>query len=347
MMDDALDSPDEEFASKLKEVKKITVNLIDSYTQPLLGLVKYSAKSPDAAREVKEMFNELLRTGTGDVADKQARVDRFLSRSLDIRQREWPDSYLYKDDMHSVTGYLFLYDPEHNHFFKASHAKDFADCIEFYDDWGSGVNVKLAIYYRMCDWVVEQIKESDELLKTNEYRYQNLWNNPADGMHPDVEKHILAFDIIYCCSNYGLFHGITFSKPKLKERQLILERRNKASELAAILEKAKAENEVLEEAMEYVNSVLVPGLKVKSRRNGDGVIKENKGDGRLLIDFSIAGEKLLGTAVSLANDIITVEDEEFSKWLNENKAVLKDEKKIPQRLETAANQFAPYAEYLE
>lgn len=34
----------------------------------------------------------------------------------------------------------------------------FADCIEFYDDFGMGDHVKLKTYYRMCD----ELDKSDE-----------------------------------------------------------------------------------------------------------------------------------------------------------------------------------------
>ena len=147
-MDVALAAPTEEFPSKLYEVKKLTSNLIDSYTQPFHGLVKFAEQEPET---VRNMFKMLFSDDGGDLENRQERVQAFLSQSHALRDKYYPDSYLYKEDMHSVTGYLFLYDPDHNYIYKATHARDFADCIEFYDDWGYGTDVKLAIYYRMCD----------------------------------------------------------------------------------------------------------------------------------------------------------------------------------------------------
>ena len=37
-------------------------------------------------------------------------------------------------------------------------------------------------------------------------------------LHPDTEKHILLFDIIYCCNTYDLFNIIPFVKPNAKEK---------------------------------------------------------------------------------------------------------------------------------
>ncbi len=42
MMDEALAAPDADFPVKLYAVKKLTSNLIDSYTQPFNGLVEFS-----------------------------------------------------------------------------------------------------------------------------------------------------------------------------------------------------------------------------------------------------------------------------------------------------------------
>ena len=47
-----------------------------------------------------------------------------------------------------ITGF---YDPEHYYLYKALQAKRFADCVEFYDNWGSGTQMDLQVYHRMCD----------------------------------------------------------------------------------------------------------------------------------------------------------------------------------------------------
>ncbi len=347
LMDEALDGPLEEFVQRLKEAKKVTYNLIDSYTTPFYGLIKYAEKNNGAAMEVRNMFDELLRKGSHDVSDKQLRADLFLSKSLEIQQREFPDSYLFKNDFHSVTGYMFLYDPDHNYFFKSSHASRFADCIEFYDDWGEGTSVKLAVYYRMCDWLIKKINESPELISTNNYRFQNLWNNPSEKMHPDDNKHILAFDIIYCCANYGLFDGITFSKLKLKERNVLLEKRKKASEYAIILDKAIEDKKRFDKAIEYINSICLPGAKVNSAKYGRGTIIQNEKSGSILVGFDNGEEHLLGITVVLRNNIISIEDETFTAWLNNNKQVLIDEKRIRDKLLFAEKQFEPYSDYLD
>ena len=73
-----------------------------------------------------------------------------------------------------------------------------------------------------------------------------------DSMHPDIKHHILVFDLIYCCSTYGLFSGITFnSPPDPGEVHLREERIKKATELAEKLEEARKDIELLGEAKSF------------------------------------------------------------------------------------------------
>ena len=206
MMDEALAAKDEEFPAKLYAVKRLTSNVIDSYTQPFNGLVEFSRKEPDT---VRKLLKELFQASGAGVEKKQEAILRFLNQSHQLRERYFPDSYLYNDDLHSVTGYLFLFDPDHNYLYKATHCRAFADCVEIYDDWGSGENTNLKVFFKMCDEVLAALKDSQALMAADVSRRRI----DPEGMHPDQEKHILLFDLIYCCSTYGLFDGISFPFP--------------------------------------------------------------------------------------------------------------------------------------
>lgn len=341
-MDDALSSSDAELPAKLYELKKLSANLIDSYTQPFHGLVKFAEEEPQT---VREMLKELLQDDSNDMASKQKRVQDFLKKSHELREKYYPDSYLYKDDMHSVTGYLFLYDPDHNYIFKATHAQIFADCIEFYDEWGSGDDVNLSVYYRMCDQVVEAIKESKELMATDASRFEISKLENEDELYADPMKHILAFDLIYCCSAYGLFDGITFVRPKSKERQLMQERKEKAIRLSAALEEARAKAKELEEAKEYLNSVLTEGVLVHHGKYGDGTVKSNGGTS-VVIEFPEVGEKQFGIVIATVNGIIKPDVPGYAEKIETYKDVLKKEGTIMSGLSFAEKEFAPYSEYL-
>lgn len=341
-MDETLDASPEELPAKLYQMKVLSQNLIDSYTQPFHGLAKFAEKEPET---VRKMFRELYKDDGGNLADRQNRIQEFLKQSHALRDKYYPNSFLYKDDMHSVTGYLFLYDPDHNYIFKATHAQIFADCIEFYDDWGSGESVKLDVYYRMCDQLVEKIKASSELMATDASRFENGWGADPATFYADPEKHILAFDLIYCCSTYGLFDGITFVRPKTKERQLMQERKEKALSLSAKLKEAQVKYQNLEEGRQYVNSVFAVGSAVHHKKYGDGIVVKNSGTA-VTVDFAGAGEKQFGTVVSAVNGIIVSDADGYADKMKEYREILKQESSIKSGHSYAEKKFAQYAEYL-
>lgn len=344
MMDDALNSDDAEFIEKLKQIKRKTGNFIDNYTQPFGGLIKF-AREPGETGTVRRMFQKLYEDDGGDLNLRQKRIEEFLQESHRLRAQYTPESYLYKDDFHSVTGYLFLYDPDHNYIYKATHAQRFADCVEFYDDFGSGDHVKLKNYYRMCDQLVDAIQKNEALNKTDESRFQNGWGVDPDTFYPDKAKHILAFDIIYCCSTYNLFRGITFTRPKIKERQLMQEKQEKAQELLNKLKNAQIQKEKLDQARQDVYSILDVGMDVKHSLYGSGKIT-SKNENTITVIFANEKEMKLGMPECITAGFISVEAEEKVNRLAEAKEILKNTSAIECSLSYAEKQFAPYNEYI-
>ncbi len=336
MMDEALAASDAEFPGKLYAVKKLTANVVDSYTQPLNGLVEFSKKEPAT---VRTMFSRQFQATEADGKHKQTAIQSFLDQSHKLREKYFPDSYLYNDDLHSVTGYLFLYDPDHNYLYKATHCRSFADCIEFYDDWGSGETTKLDIFFRMCDETLAAIKENDALMATAASRY----DIDRDHMHPDTEKHILLFDMIYCCSTYNLFKGIRYVVPKNAERQLIQVRKEKAAELKQALNEAQEKVSQLNAVQDAISEIVIVGKTVKHKSFGAGTITSIDA-GRFTISFESTGTKELGINLSIANGLITMDGLELTK---EQIDLLKDESKIRNAESYAEKALAPYLEYLD
>lgn len=343
-MDDALNASTDDFASKLKDVRKLSANLIDSYTSPFNGLCVFAKEEPDS---VRQMFKDLLYTDDdGDIEARRVRIVDFLRRSHALREKYSPDSFLYKDDYHSVTGYMFLYDPDHNYLFKASHASKFADCVEYFDDWGSGDDIKLDVYYRMCDQLVDHINHYDALLKTNESRFAEGFVADVGSMYPDHAKHILAFDLIYCCSTYNLFDGISFIRPKSSEKHLILERKEKAEELYEKMLEAKENEKLLLEAKSFVDAKYVEGTCLIHKKYGEGIVRRSD-KGIVIVDFPEIGEKKLGLYQSVATGIIRIDKKTYTEQLEKYIDYLKKESSIKTAVSYSEKQFQPYAEYLD
>lgn len=248
LRDEALVADVDDFADALYQVKDCRKNIIDSYTQPFYGLVEFARREPET---VQQMYIDLYSDDGGDVKMQMELIKNFFDQSNELLDKYFPDSHLYRQNSHSVSSYLFLYDPDHHYMYKATQSQAMADCIEFYDDWGSGDNIKLDVYYRMCDEILEEIRNCPELLATNKSRYDGNLHLAPGELHPDSKLHILLFDIIYCSHVYNLFDGIAFARPKSKEKQLIIEQKNKAKALKAAYEEAKQKADYLDEALHY------------------------------------------------------------------------------------------------
>lgn len=341
-MDDALKSPAEELPQRLYQLKKLTSNLIDSFTQPFHGLSKFAENEPET---VREMFNMLFRNATGDLLKRQEDMQEFIKRSHELRDKYYPNSYLYNDDMHSVSSYLFLYAPDYNYIYKSTHALAFADCIEFYDDWGYGTDLKLPVYYRMCDELVAAIKSNKELLHTDASRFENGWGVDPNTLHPDKEKHILAFDLIYCCSTYGLFKGISFTRPKTKERQLIQELKDKAKRYKKEFEDAQSDYEEKENALSYINNTYIIGAEIHHNKFGKGIIKE-KNDSQITVDFADVGEKKLGILTLIIHDLVSVNIPNYQEKITYYRPYIKNRERIKSTFDLAKKNFSAYSQYI-
>lgn len=343
LMDEALEADPEDFADALYKVKECSVNIIDSYTQPFYGLVEFARREPET---VQQMFMDLYSDDGGDVHVQMELIKNFFDQCNELLEKYFPDSYLYKQNSHSVSSYLFLYDPDHHYMYKATQSQVMADCIEFYDDWGTGDNIKLDIYYRMCDEIIAEMKQCPELINTNKSRYDGNLNFKPGKLHEDTELHILLFDIIYCSHVYNLFDGITFARPKSKEKQLIIEQKNKAKTLLAAYDAAKAEADELEEAFSYIVSAIKEAGTVTHRVYGECEVLSVDSRYLKLKVLKSGEEKQLGLSVVIANGIVSVATDDFKEKREQYLPLIKKADSIPRALDYASRALEPYEEYL-
>ena len=342
MMDEALASNDTDFPGKLREVQKMTGNLTDSFTQPFYGLYEFAKKEPTT---VKDILKGLFASDSLPPSEKMQSIRHFLAGTEELRKQYFPGSFRYESTIHTATVLQTLYDPDKSYIVKPTHARKFADCIDFFDDWKSGLNTKLDVYYRMCDEVAAAIEKNDDLLKTHMSRYAT---EKPDSMHPDIKHHILVFDLIYCCSTYGLFSGITFNPPPDPgEVRLREERIKKATELAEKLEEARKDIELLGEAKSFFAPFFKAGASVCSKLNGNGDVQSC--DGSIVTVFFPASAKTVKyvLANAISEGFLFVDDPAFAEGFQRYRHVLKSDKELMDRLSLREKEFQPYAEYLE
>lgn len=334
-----LNAPD--FAHELERLWKLSQNLIDNYRQlPFYALVDYAKHEPNV---VREMFKKLFNATDFSPELKQKAIEEFIAESEVLRQKYRPYSHLYLNNQRSVMMYLFLRYPNSNYAYKASQAKSFADCVEFYDDWGPMTNFDLKTYYKFCDQLVEEIKNCNELKATHRSRYEKT----DLKLHSDDNFHILVFDIIYSSQTYGLLDGISYNPINMQTRKLYFERLAKAEELKVNLEKLTKDSELLEEAKIYFRNAFESIGFINHKTWGIGKISAIE-DSTITVTFpSPVEKKIIGTSLSLINKIIKIDTPDFDSKLEKYKDVLKKENEIPNALKRAEEAIKPYLEYLE
>lgn len=331
----------DDFAEMLSRMLKISDNLIDSSQQlPFYALVDYARKEPET---VREMFRRLYADENLDPESKQKVMIEFIEASEELRKKYYPDSRLYVNNLRSVMMYLFLRYPNSNFGYKASQAKSFADCIEFYDDWGSMTDFRLDVFTRMCEQLIEEIKANKALMETHKSRFDNT----DRSLHPDTNLHILVDDIIYCSQVYNFYGDMTFDPINAQSRKLHFERVAKAKELAEAVEKAKQAVDMLKEAKKYVAIVLAKGAVVKHRAFGEGTVEDCIGSIMSVFFPKVNETKKLGLTVAIGNGLLTLESEEATAKIKGYIPILTKEQDIPKNLARATEELQPYLEYLD
>jgi len=338
---DRFDLDAADLAGMLNSIWSESENLIDNKTQlPFWGIIEYARREPDT---VRAMFDDLYTEDGGDLDDRQQRIRAFIDQSEVLREKYFPDSWKYVNDQRSVMSYLFFQDPETNYLFKATQAKEFADCVEYLDDWGSGASFKLDAYYRMCDEVAAAINRTPALLETHMSRF----DNPNSPMYPDPAHHILVFDLIYCCREYGLSTGIQYSKINSKDRQLAQERRKKATGLYQALQEATIRTETLDSVITYLNDTFSKGASVWHKAFGEGIVQENDG---MTVSIRFEGmdqPKKFVLLSAVADGFLGSNDSRFEEMFENGRDVMKSAQSVRAAKDRAATAFAPYAQYFD
>ncbi|MCR5523770.1 MAG: hypothetical protein K6F64_09085, partial [Clostridia bacterium] len=194
--------------------------------------------------------------------------------------------------------YLNMKDPDNNYFYKSTQSREFMYCVQ-YPDFGQGHDFSLVKYYKMCDWLVYQIKERPELIKAHD----DMIKESNGSMYADESLHILAFDIIYCAVTYNLYKGINIVKLPAKQKKF-LEQINEIKDNIAECEQKLGE--LLNERAQY-DEIPLEGLSVESKAFGTGIITSQSGT-TFTAEFDGA-EKKFAVPVSFKSGVLKMDDE--------------------------------------
>lgn len=266
MMDAALAADDTDFPAKLAAVVLLTEQTIDNGAELAFhALADYARSEPQAVRNA---LHQLLTPDGGDLEARTQCFTEFLNFCESMRAKYCPDSWRYRASIRLPMMITGFYDPDHYYMYKASQAQAYADCVEFYDDWGSGAKMDLRLYHRMCDELIETIKLHPKFKIIRDTR-KNYTEKP---LHPDTELHILAFDVIFCSTVYNLFEGIHYSVRNAEEKRIHLEKMNEARNARANHAEALDRMARLDYAEAFFAEKLSVGSAVTHKRFGVGTI---------------------------------------------------------------------------
>ncbi len=235
---EAKDFPDM-FKKAFAEVQK--TNLIDNKTVQPIGGISLLLKHEDEVEFVRICFKELFTDDNGDIDSRQKRIEEFIDKINSHIYKYVKGSWKYPQQRNNVIYYLNLWKPEENYIFKSTEATEWASCIEFGDDFGSGSTFSLKKYYKMCDELLKELINNEDIMQLYSARKEKKAKNFDDN------GHILVYDIIYCAKAYDLYKNIpTFKKLSTKQRMrlaIVAEKREhlleRFSEISDELEKLK------------------------------------------------------------------------------------------------------------
>ncbi len=345
LMDEAMGSEPDKMLLKLQQVVSLASNLLSNqYELPGNALCEYIRCGEHET--VRDLLKELLSEDKGDLELRQKRIDAFVSGCNALKVQYFPTSYKFDMGQRAAMVLLGLYDPDSNYLYKPSEANEFADCVEFLDEFGPSTHFKLSAYYRMCDELVAAMQLNEKLMAKHYGRFLA----PAKPLHEDKNLRILAFDVIYSGTRYKLYDNIEYSHISTKERREYLENSEKAQRLADTVDKAKTNMDLYEEAAQYYAGILRAGTIVEHRLWGKGTImqyKESQKGGNIRVAFPDYPEAKNFNAESIVNGLLKVDADGLKEKNEKYKAVLSiGGNELRTKLNNAEEALRPYEKYL-
>ena len=256
------------FQKSMADIAK--TNLINnSMVQPITGLINI-AKTAEGAEFLRAQFNNLFAEDNGDLESRGDRVNAFMESINSKVDSDFNGYWKFQQPRNAVIFYLNLWRPEDNYLFKATEAKEWADCIEFADDFGSGASFSLSKYYKMCDELRIALDDYPELIELNKERVAK------EAVGFDDNNHLLAFDIIYCSHYMSFYKECPSLGTSTKERIKIARRREQEERIEREIQEKSSAIIELESQLKPVPDLT--GCEVTHKLFGSGIVKAHKGN---------------------------------------------------------------------
>lgn len=272
----------DDFPAMFKASMKEMSNLIDNKSVQPIGGILLLLKQPNEVEFVRQCFRELFSEDDGDIDARQQRIGSFMDKMNERINQYASGSWKYPQKMNDVIYYLNLWKPNENYIFKSTEATDWANCIEYGDDFGSGESFSLKKYYRMCDELLEEVSKNDTIMELHKARF----DREAQGF--DDKLHILVYDIIYCAHAYNFYAHADVNTTSAKER---IRRATLRVQYEEALSRYNAAIEARDTITAQISlTVNLTGKELKHKTFGIGVVKSHA-NGMLEIEFGVGTKK--------------------------------------------------------
>ncbi len=278
-------------ADRLSSSMKDFSLLIDnSRMHPSSAIIKLAEKEPE---KVKNLFtNVLFSENTETASEAQSRMDKFVEEMEQLREQYYPANWSYKIDRHTASVFLSMNAPAHHYIYKSGEAITMAKYIDYDLPIGTGANFSLFNYYKMCEDILNVIKEHQSLV---EKHFKMLRNDH----YYDDSLHLLVFDFIRCCRAYQFYIGIP--APKKEKAEKPRKTNSAATEASEQKRKEKEERRVLIETKiselelfceECLEDISLIDVQVNSEQFGAGTVIAQTGN-KITVRFGSIDKKYI------------------------------------------------------
>ena len=266
---------------------------------------------------VRSEFKDLLRDDGGDLEDRQDRIVSFvddINRHLSMYMDKID---IYKQTLSSAIGYLSLVRPKENYYYRPSTADSWAMSIEFSEDFGHNRTFSLRKYYKMCDEILQELKDFPRVLELNQKRVDDL------GITVDDDLHMLVYDIMLCTDTYHLDAN--------KEKMTVKERLSRAvirEERENLMDRLLDVEDRLRKLSADVELPDPVGSSVEHKTFGSGIVKSCSG-GKIEVEFP-AGIKKFQYPDAFARGFLKSDDESVMQKFKENADIVTERRNLRQ-----------------
>lgn len=250
-------------------------NLLNNTVLPLQGISDLMLQF-DEEEFVREQFQKLFSDDNGDIIARGNRVFAFVDAMNRKIEENFPGSWKYKQNTFSAVFYLNLWKPDSNYIYRATEAHEWADCIEYADDFGTGSSFSLSKYYVMMDELRGELHKYPELMR--------LHKKHMDDGHFcfDDDMHLLAFDIVFCSHYKRFYNECPVLGVPTKDRIRIAKAKEEIEEAEDEMDKINERIAALKKALLPTPSLIHLDVSHKKYGNGKVIAEE---DDRFIVRF--------------------------------------------------------------